>query len=82
MSLSYLWALLVKDPLIILSTVLFGTVSVCVSFLDRGGWITDRIARTWARLLLFLAGVRLQVHGLENIDPPQSCLLVGNHLSL
>ncbi len=82
MSLGYLWALLVKDPLIILSTILFGTVSVAVSFLDREGRVTDKIARAWARLLLFLAGVRLHVSGLEHLDSGGPFVFAGNHLSL
>lgn len=82
MSLSYLWALLFKDPLIILATVFFGSVSVAVSYFDRRGRLTDRVARMWARLLLAIAGVRMRVRGLENIDPSRGCLFVGNHLSL
>jgi 1-acyl-sn-glycerol-3-phosphate acyltransferase len=79
---SYLWALLVKDPLIILATIAFGTVSVCVSFFDPAGRMTDRIARAWARLLLRIAGVRLRLEGLERIDPSGTHLFAGNHLSL
>lgn len=79
---SYLWALLVKDPLIIAATIVFGTVSVGVSFFDPAGQVTDRIARAWARLLLRIAGVRLRFEGLEHIDPAGRYLFAGNHLSL
>ena len=82
MSLGYLWALLVKDPLIILSTIVFGSVSVAVSFFDPQGRATDKIARAWARLLLFLAGVRLRVAGLEHLDSGGPFVFAGNHLSL
>ncbi len=82
MSLGYLWALLVKDPLIILSTILFGSVSVAVSFFDPRGWATDKIARAWARLLLFLAGVRLRVRGAEKLAGGGPYVFAGNHVSL
>jgi len=82
MSASYLWALLVKDPLILGSTAVCGSVSVGASYLDRSGKWPDRIARFWAKLLLLLAGARVRVHGIENIDLTRGSVFVGNHLSL
>jgi len=82
MSLSFLWALLVKDPLIILATIFMGSISVCVSFFDPDHRICDAIARRWAGWLVSIAGIKLRVRGLENIDPNQSYVFAGNHLSL
>ncbi len=81
MTKSYLWSLLVKDPLIILCTILMATVSVPVSFFDREGRMTDGIARAWARMLLALAGIRLRVHGLQHVAGGRY-IFAGNHLSL
>ncbi len=82
MSVSYLWALLVKDPLIVAATVFMGALSVCVSFFDREQRITDRIARAWAQMLVSIAGIRLRISGLENVDPGRNYVFIGNHLSL
>jgi len=41
----------------------------------------DRAIRGWARSLLFLAGARLSVEGLENIDPTCQYMVVANHQS-
>jgi len=82
MSASYLWALVVRDPLIIGSTIICGSVSVAVSYLDRSCRWPDRIAHLWARLLLRLAGARVRVRGLEQIDLSRGYVFVGNHLSL
>ncbi len=82
MSAGYLWSLLVKDPLIILTTILMACLSVSLSLIDRQGSATDGVARAWARMLLFLSGIRLRVRGLENIKPGQSYIFAGNHLSL
>jgi 1-acyl-sn-glycerol-3-phosphate acyltransferase len=77
-----LWAFLVKDPLIVLLTVAMGSASVLVSFADRDNRATDRIARLWARMLLAIAGVRVRVHGLENIWRNGHFVFAGNHQSL
>jgi 1-acyl-sn-glycerol-3-phosphate acyltransferase len=82
MSLSYLWAVLVKAPLILLATILFGSASVAVSFFDPDGRRQHAIARSWARLLLALGGLRVRVRGLERLQEGQNYVFVGNHLSL
>lgn len=75
-------ALVVKAPLIVLLTVLLGTLSVVISFFDPDNRITDRIARFWARLLLLVGRIRVRVQGLENIDTQKQYVFVGNHRSL
>lgn len=82
MSVSFLWSFLVKDPLIILCTVLMGSISFVTSIVDREGRLTDKIARRWARMLLWLGGVRVRIRGEENIDSSRNYVFVGNHLSL
>ncbi len=37
--------------------------------------------RYWGRILCRLAGVRVTVEGLDNIDPQQTYIFVGNHCS-
>jgi 1-acyl-sn-glycerol-3-phosphate acyltransferase len=77
-----LWAIGVKAPVIILSTMLFGTVSVATSFFDANGRKQHAIASSWARWLLTVAGARVRVRGLENLQPGESYIFAGNHLSL
>lgn len=73
--------LLFADPLIVLSTILFGTVSIVVSIFDKTGFVATRVARVWARLLLSGSGVRVRVEGLEHIQPGGSYVFVSNHAS-
>jgi 1-acyl-sn-glycerol-3-phosphate acyltransferase len=75
------WSLVVVDPLIILSTILCGCVSIVVSLFDSKGDATLGIARLWARSLLLFAGVRVKVEGLEKIDRRGHYVFCGNHLS-
>jgi 1-acyl-sn-glycerol-3-phosphate acyltransferase len=80
--LAKLRALLIIDPLIILATILMGALSFGASLFDKTGRRQHRIARAWARMLLAISGVRVEVSGVEKLDPNASYVLVANHLSL
>ena len=56
-------------------------VAILVTFLDRGGRVTHRLARTWAHLLLRISGVRLRFSGYENLPRDGSFVFVCNHHS-
>lgn len=74
-------ALLITDPLIILATILLGSLNLFVSLFDDGGYKQVSIARFWSKVLMKIAGVRLAIGGLEKIDPKGSYVFVCNHLS-
>jgi 1-acyl-sn-glycerol-3-phosphate acyltransferase len=79
--LAKLRALLLIDPAIILLTIVMGTRSLVVSLFDKTGRPQHRIARSWARLLLKVSGVKLEAEGLDKLDPEASYVLVANHMS-
>jgi 1-acyl-sn-glycerol-3-phosphate acyltransferase len=68
-------------PLIILCTMMFGSVSVLVSMFDKTGDTQIRVARWWSRLLLSVSGIGVTVEGLEHIDPNGNYVLASNHAS-
>jgi 1-acyl-sn-glycerol-3-phosphate acyltransferase len=74
-------AYLISDPLIVLSTIFFGSISIAVSFFDKTGDTSIGVARAWARSLLLVSGVRVMVEGLGHIAPNGSYVIVSNHLS-
>lgn len=74
-------ALLITDPLIVLATIFFASVSLVCSIYDPGKWRQAVIARAWARVLLLVSGVTVKVEGLEKISPDGSYVFVSNHLS-
>jgi 1-acyl-sn-glycerol-3-phosphate acyltransferase len=76
-----LWSLVVIDPLIILSTILCGCVSIFLTLFDKSGNSAMRVGRVWARSLLRIAGVRVIIEGLEKIDLTRSYVICSNHLS-
>jgi 1-acyl-sn-glycerol-3-phosphate acyltransferase len=76
-----LWTLLWVDPLIIVSTIFFGSLSVIFSLFDKSGRTMMAVARVWARSLVRIARVRVAVEGLEKIDPDAAYVFTANHLS-
>lgn len=79
--LALLRAYLISDPLIVLSTIFFGSISLAVSLFDKTGDTQMRVARRWAQSLLIVSGVRVHVDGIEHIHPDSSYVIASNHLS-
>ena len=75
------WAACVTDPLIVLATIAFATVSVALSFFDPTGRRQARVAVAWSRTLLGVSGVRVRVEGLDNIAPGGVYVFASNHVS-
>jgi 1-acyl-sn-glycerol-3-phosphate acyltransferase len=78
---AYLWSRLVVVPLIAVSTAVYAVISNVVSLFDSSPPPQLRVARAWARSLLWITGVKVEVEGLENIDPQGSYVFASNHLS-
>ena len=72
-------SLLFSTPLIILSTIVMGTLSLIDSFFDRTGHSQHQLARAWARMLLAVCFIRVRVEGLEKLDPRGAYVFVANH---
>jgi 1-acyl-sn-glycerol-3-phosphate acyltransferase len=81
MSLGLVRALLMTDPLIILATILMGSINLVVSIFDNGGRKQLKTARHWSRMLLRIAGVKVTLDGIDKIDPNGSYVFVSNHAS-
>jgi 1-acyl-sn-glycerol-3-phosphate acyltransferase len=66
---------------VVLSTAVLGLIAISVSFFTRTGNVVHIIARIWGRAILFVSRIRVNVKGLENIDPSQSYIYMANHQS-
>lgn len=78
---SSLRSALITTPLIILSTIFYGTIGFLVSFFDSSGDRQMKWARAWSRALLAVSGVKVHVEGLGRISPGRSYVFTSNHLS-
>jgi 1-acyl-sn-glycerol-3-phosphate acyltransferase len=76
---SLLRSLLFSTPLIIICTIMMGTLSLVDSFFDRTGNSQHQLARAWARMLLAVSLIRVKVEGLEKLDPRGAYVFVANH---
>jgi 1-acyl-sn-glycerol-3-phosphate acyltransferase len=69
-------------PAISLYTIVFGAMSIVSSFFDKRGYFAHWCARTWSRWILATTGVRVDVTGLEQLDPGATYVFVANHQSV
>ena len=66
---------------VILSTIFYGTISLLASFFDPNGEVQNKIAQRWARSLLWVGGVRVEVQNGDRIPLTGSYVIASNHLS-
>ena len=69
---------------LVLLTLFFGgrvIVAALLGVKNRRGGLYDRTGRVWARLVLSVAGVRVDTEGFEHIPPGEPVVYVSNHQS-
>jgi len=81
MFLCKLRVLLFTAPLIVLITSVMSTISLIVSLFSSTGRTQHSMAKAWSRILLRIAGVKVEVEGLEKIAPGGSYVFIANHRS-
>lgn len=71
----------VHIPLMTVVTIACGSLSLLVSFVDKRGGAQQRIARFWARAMVFLAGCSIRIRGAENLSKAPVAVYASNHTS-
>jgi 1-acyl-sn-glycerol-3-phosphate acyltransferase len=66
---------------IVIITIVFASLALIASLIDRSGKVYHFLGKVWAKLLLWIAGVKVEVIGLENINPDENYVYVANHCS-
>jgi 1-acyl-sn-glycerol-3-phosphate acyltransferase len=62
-------------------TAVCGSISLLVSFADKGGKLQHRVARFWARAVVWGTGCPLIVNGAENLQKCSVAVYASNHTS-
>lgn len=66
---------------LVLITLAGASMAIIFSYLDSSGRMTQRAARWWARSLLYMGRVPVQVEGLELLEPGRHYVYAANHRS-
>jgi 1-acyl-sn-glycerol-3-phosphate acyltransferase len=80
-ALVYAWAPF-ANLLWYLETIVMGTISLALWPFDRSGELQHGCARLWNRMVAFTIGVRIRVHGTDNVERGRSYVYMANHSSL
>jgi 1-acyl-sn-glycerol-3-phosphate acyltransferase len=66
----------------ILATVILFLPIMISTLLSRTGNLPFQVSKLWARLMLFVTNVRVDIRNREKIDPSKSYVIISNHQSL
>ncbi len=80
--LSHLRSVLWMCPLIGISVVVMGSISLLTSLFDATGRMQHRVAVLWGRIVLRICMVRVEVSGVENLEADRPYVFCCNHFSL
>ncbi|HEY6360621.1 MAG TPA: lysophospholipid acyltransferase family protein, partial [Vicinamibacterales bacterium] len=69
-------------PAVSLYTIVLGTLSLGSSLFEKRGYFAHRCARQWSRLILKTTGVKVEVVGLDRLEPARTYVFVANHQSI
>ena len=66
---------------VVLATTFWGIVAIIISFFSRTGNPVHIVARIWAKSILVVSGIKVNIIGLTNINPSHSYIYMCNHQS-
>lgn len=67
--------------LVVLYTLVIGSLAILVSFLDRSGRLGYSLCQLWARLIALTAGVKVIIDNPECIERDKPQIFMSNHQS-
>lgn len=67
--------------LLFFGTIFFGVCAMVAAYITRNSDSAHLVARRWGNFNLRVAGVKVEVSGLENISPGMSYIYAANHQS-
>ncbi len=68
-------------PLFFVYTLILSSIIIVYGMFNPASPIHDHIVKHWSHLFLKIPPVRLEVEGIEKIDPSQRYVIASNHLS-
>jgi 1-acyl-sn-glycerol-3-phosphate acyltransferase len=72
---------LLQAPALGVATGFFGSLALLVSFFDKSGRTQHRLAQAWARVCVWISGVRMTVRDAEKLAAHPVAVYAANHTS-
>ena len=66
---------------LVADTAVLATLIILIAIFDRTGNISHYVGKFWSRMNMLISGVRVVLHGLENIEKGKSYVVMSNHQS-
>lgn len=66
---------------VVIDTAILGIIVIVLSYFDPNGNRIHYIGKFWSRMNLLLSGVRVRMHGLDNVKPGKLYVVMSNHQS-
>ncbi len=71
----------IKSAILLIYTLALSLVTFLIGIFDKKGTRHGKMMHHWAQTVLFFAGVKFDVEGLENLEAANPALIVINHES-
>ena len=71
----------IKAFFISIHCIIIAILTILVSPIDRKGRITHYLSKVFGGVILFIAGVKVEVEGKEKLNPDDNYIFISNHLS-
>jgi len=81
MALYPLWQWLVLLPVMVVVTVVAAVLAALVALAGFPRAANLHVAARWARAIAWLTPMRVEIEGMQHVDPERSYVVVANHLS-
>lgn len=68
----------------VIATVVLGLTVIIAAMLgveDKPGGVYDNVPKWWSKFVLFAVGVKVRVHGMENLKAGEPYIFASNHVS-
>ncbi len=78
----FLYQWLIAFPILAVVTVVVALLTMILSPILPNCSLSYYPARWWGRVICYMFFIKVKLHGIDKLDPQQSCVIVANHQSM
>ncbi len=72
----------IKFLIILIAAIPLSIIALVSTPIDRSGRTFHAMSRYWAKIILWLFGIKVRARGTENIEPERRYVYISNHASM